>query len=415
MHSNKIIFAAATPPGTSALSIIRISGKGSTKLIEKLMKLKKNRLSGMRRKVGYLYDGKKVIDNIVALTWVPEKSYTGEEMVELICHGIPLNIGEILELLEMNGAVSASPGEFTRRAYFAGKMSQMDVIALSLIFDAQPKVAEKAGTLMGQFSKILQEIRDLREELEGNIEFAEAHPSSGSIEPKDIIKELAERAEELLLLTRSIEGMGKIWIMGPRNAGKSTLYNLLTNSDNALISDIPGTTRDGFTAEVEMGSRKLLINDSAGTDGTGLDKEAVEKVIARLNKYDRIIWLSVGGKEEIPNRLRERVADVLELSSKSDVCKPVTHNTLRVSSVTEEGVPELKNWLIDFRGPESASSLALAFRDNIQEALDCINAEDYALAGDILLHAEKYMEMILDEKSLDLSVERALSKLCVGK
>lgn len=411
---DNMIYATATPPGTSALAIIRISGNNSVALIEKLMMLEKNRLSGMRRKVGQIYDAGKAVDNIVALTWTPEKSYTGEEMVELICHGIPEVIREIEELLEDNGVVAAEPGEFTRRAYFAGKMSQMDVFALSLMFDGSTSEAEKAGLLMREFSRMLKELRNFREELEGNIEFAEAHPSSGGSDPAKRIEELAEKAEELLVLTRGIEGKSRIWIMGARNTGKSTLFNLLAGSGNALVSEVPGTTRDGFAAEIEIDGRKLLVNDTAGVDGTGLDREAVEMVIKGLNEYDRIIWLSEGGMEEAPGELRDKVADVLEISSKSDICKALNENKLKVSSVTEEGIAELRKWLSDM-GRDATSRIAAAFRNSIREAQDCITAGDYALGGSILLHAENHLKMILDEKSLNLSVERALSKLCVGK
>lgn len=412
---SSIIYASATPEGTSALAVIRISGTGSASLVEKLMKLNKGRLSGMRRKVGNIYDGNNVVDNIVALTWIADKSYTGEEMVELICHGVPEIVENIRRVIKKNGAIMASPGEFTKKAYLAGKMSQTEVIALSLIFEGRQKQAEETGLFIKEYRRMLEKLRNFREELEGNIEFAEAHPSSGTRNPKETVLELAEESESLLILARSMEGKSSVWIMGPRNAGKSTLFNLLTVTGDALVSEIPGTTRDGAGKEIEISGKRLIIQDTAGTDGTGLDREAAEKVIDKLNSRDKIIWMSVGGEEQLPGKLRSRVEDVIEVASKSDICNMINNNTIPMSSVTGEGISELKKRLVNNVGKETASAIALSVRDAIQEAAGCINADDYALAGEILLGAEQELEMIFDEKSLKLSVERALSNLCVGK
>ena len=412
---SSIIYASATPEGTSALAVIRISGTGSASLVEKLMKLNKGRLSGMRRKVGNIYDGNNVVDNIVALTWIADKSYTGEEMVELICHGVPEIVENIRRVIKKNGAIMASPGEFTKKAYLAGKMSQTEVIALSLIFEGRQKQAEETGLFIKEYRRMLEKLRNFREELEGNIEFAEAHPSSGTRNPKETVLELAEESESLLILARSMEGKSSVWIMGPRNAGKSTLFNLLTVTGAALVSEIPGTTRDGAGKEIEISGKRLIIQDTAGTDGTGLDREAAEKVIDKLNSRDKIIWMSVGGEEQLPGKLRSRVEDVIEVASKSDICNMINNNTIPMSSVTGEGISELKKRLVNNVGKETASAIALSVRDAIQEAAGCINADDYALAGEILLGAEQELEMIFDEKSLKLSVERALSNLCVGK
>ena len=262
---------------------------------------------------------------------------------------------------------------------------------------------------------MLEKLRNFREELEGNIEFAEAHPSSGTRNPKETVLELAEESESLLILARSMEGKSSVLIMGPRNAGKSTLFNLLTVTGDALVSEIPGTTRDGAGKEIEISGKRLIIQDTAGTDGTGLDREAAEKVIDKLNSRDKIIWMSVGGEEQLPGKLRSRVEDVIEVASKSDICNMINNNTIPMSSVTGEGISELKKRLVNNVGKETASAIALSGRDAIQEAAGCINADDYALAGEILLGAEQELEMIFDEKSLKLSVERALSNLCVGK
>ncbi|MEN8207654.1 MAG: GTPase [Candidatus Fermentibacteria bacterium] len=413
----EIICAVATPEGTSALSVIRISGKGSTEILESIMSLEQNRLSGMRRKVGRIFENGRIIDEVVAVSWPEGKSFTGEEMVEIICHGIPHSIRKIIEILINSGARRAEPGEFARRAYANGGLNAVQIIALAALWDTQRESAAFSGEIESSCIKLLRGIESTREAVEGAIEFGEAHFDKNEESTGHLFDEVMRIAMVFRREAESIEKRARVILMGPMNSGKSTLFNLLTGKGRALVSEEPGTTRDGSTCFMEVSGRRIQLCDTAGTDGTGLDRTASETAIDDLEGTERVIWMSVGGKIAPPDEVREKAGEIIEIAAKSDLAgKEKPDDMLNVSSVSGEGLEELRVILSRVPGSMSLSGAAERIEGVIKESYDFILSGEYDLASELLTEAEIETRRIIGRgENVQLSVERALSGMCVGK
>jgi tRNA modification GTPase len=407
-----MIAAQATPAGRSALAVIRISGGGAHSLVEKIMHLTNGRLSGMRRAVGPLYGGEGIVDSVVALSWPEGRSYTGEEMVEIVCHGVPSVTREILALLADNGVREPGPGEFTRRALLSGTMDGVDVIALSAMCDGKRCVP--AGTFRGKLLDVLDGTREAREELEGRIEFGDSHGEGMSREGlARMFREQSERLSAISVMARAMDVRSRVFVMGPPNTGKSTLFNVLTGRENAVVSDTPGTTRDGRSVEVEIDGRDILLFDTAGSGGTGLDGEAGRITASMLEEPDRIVWLSGDGAEGPDPEIVRVVSDVLVVQPKSDIHG---RTGFRISSVTGEGLEALRGWIASSPGELSLSGLAASAETMAGEALENLEAGDESMAAELLSEVERRLASVLGEDGeAAMCVERALSRLCVGK
>ena len=415
--SPEIICAVATPEGTSALSVIRISGSGSLELIENIMSLEKNRLAGMRRKVGKIVEEGRIVDEVVAVSWPEGRSFTGEEMVEIICHGIPRSVREIMEILIKSGARRAEPGEFARRAFGNGRLNAVQIIALAALWDMERGQKAFDGVTEDSCRKLLSGIESTRETVEGIIEFGETHLDGNDERVRIVFGELIERAKDFIREAASIEKSSRVMIMGPVNSGKSTLFNLLTGKGRALVSGEPGTTRDGSTCYMEVSGRRIQLCDTAGTGGLGLDRSAWEAVIDGLDGTERVIWMSVGGKTPPADEIRERAGEIIEIAAKSDlVTNNDTDSLMSVSSVSGEGLEELKMILSRIPGSMSLAGAARRIFDSVKESCNFISNGEYDLAAELLSEAEIEARRIIGRgENIRLSVERALSGMCVGK
>lgn len=417
MISPEIICAPATPEGTSALAVIRVSGEGSFDLVEKIMSLKSGRLKGMKRKLGLIRENEKIIDEVVAISWPGGRSYTGEEMVEIICHGVPEIVAGILVLLRKNGARDAERGEFTRRAFISGKVSAIQIMALASIWNREEKLDVCYGKIASDCEELIKSIEKAMELLEGDIEFGELHFTTKKSQLSGELETLLDTAKEFARNATTLELRRKVLIMGPINSGKSTLFNVLTGEEKALVSDIPGTTRDGSRKTIELGGRKLILCDTAGTDGAGLDLIASQKEIDEIENGDRIVWMSICGKDEPPDMIRKRSPDILEVASKSDLASDADNiEMLKLSSITGEGITEVKEWISSSPGSRSLEGTVDRIVDDIIEAMKYVSEKEFGIAVEHLNEAEREARNIIEKgENLTLSVERALSSMCVGK
>ncbi|MCK4806745.1 MAG: 50S ribosome-binding GTPase [Candidatus Aegiribacteria sp.] len=415
--SPEIICAVATPEGTSALSIIRVSGKGSFGLLENIMSLEKNRLRGMRRKVGRISEKGRTVDEVVAVSWPEGKSFTGEEMVEIICHGIPQATRTIMEMLIRQGARRAEPGEFARRALGNGKMNAVQIITLAALWDTEKSKKVFNGETEESCMKLLNKIETAREIVEGNIEFDEIHLDGDGKHIRSVFCELMARAKDFRRKAASIEKSCRVMIMGPTNSGKSTLFNVLTGKQGALVSDEPGTTRDGSTCFMEVRGRRIQICDTAGSNGIGLDRKASEAVIRGLDEKDRVIWMSVGGRIPPADEVKKRVGEVIEIAAKSDLKDEMEmKQILNISSVSGEGLENLRDIISRVPGSMSLSGAAERIEESIKKSYKFISSQEYDLAAEHINEAEIEARRIIGKgENIHLSVERALNSMCVGK
>ncbi len=323
-------------------------------------------------------------------------------MIDIMCHGSPGTPGRILTKLEESGARIALPGEFTRRAWMNGKLTSLDVLTLSSEYSK-----DNNGETHADLSK---ELLELTSEIEGLIEFSEDHEISGENQIKLLLCATREKAENLLNKVKDAEILPRVFIMGPVNAGKSTLFNKLYGEEAVVVSSTPGTTRDGVAKQISVSGRQIEISDSAGFGGKELDGKALKLLMGSLKSGDRIVWM-----DPFCNILKARLPENNEeLFIKSLADKNITtasQGWLSLSSVTGEGMTELFQFI---SATEKGSSSWRIERiiELITQAIQAAEFNDIALTaeivGEILIEADQ-SEMRTD------AVERALERFCVGK
>lgn len=420
--SPEIICAPATPEGHSALAVIRVSGNGSFDLIERIMTLKTGRLRGMRRKLGIISEKGEVIDEVIAFSWPADRSYTGEEMVEITCHGVPEIVRRIMDILIRHGAGKADNGEFTRRAFLSGKLNAIQIMTLASIWNER----REKGNISGRFGRECEEfmirIEKAKELLEGDIEFGEPHLDSERIVILKEFSALLKASETLVKRAGKIEAGQKVFIMGPVNSGKSTLFNILAGA-KALVSDIPGTTRDGTRKNIEIRGRDVLLCDTAGSGGEGLDLQASRTILDEIQEFDKVIWMSQEGIEKPPEELTGKSPEILEVASKSDLNTASARSSgensnkiMNLSSLTGEGIHSVEEWISTSPGNMSLSGAVDRIVNHILKAEEFVTGDEFGIASEHLSEAEREIRSILGKgENLTLSVERALSSMCVGK
>lgn len=397
IEQNDLIAAVATPEAVSAIAVIRLSGIGATEAVEKLMDLTPGRLNGMRRVVGDFAG----IDNLVAVSWPRGKSYTGEEMVDLMCHGAPGIPAEILAELERAGARRAEPGEFTRRAWLNGNLTEMDVMLLSAAY-RNIRVENPSG--------IISSLNLLLAETEALIEFGEEHEIGNTDEIKKLLEEAGTVISSIGDKLARLEILPRVFIMGPVNAGKSTLFNILCGKKAALVSEVPGTTRDGAEQTIFIRGRQVNLCDTAGTGGTGLDGIALEIAIERISDGDRILWLDPM-QEEPPEWITAN-RSVMKVASRNDESGTVPEAGWHpFTAVSQKGIEEIISFITSLE-KGSPSSVFIESHKKLCLAENAYENGDLALVSELV---NGIMEDLNSPSSGPRAVERALEMFCVGK
>lgn len=299
------ICAISTASGNAGIGIVRISGEGTFDIIGKIFRPinNNNEIKGYRIKYGNIYDGKKVVDEVLVSYFVGPKSYTREDMCEINTHGGIIVEKKILELCLKNGCELAKPGEFTKRAFLNGRidLSQAEAI-INLINSKTDKEANESinqleGNLSRDIGEIEQNLLNTLTAIEVSIDYPEY--DIDELEGRDEFKELVESQNKLIKLEKSFE-VGKILkdgistaIIGKPNAGKSSLLNAILKEDRAIVSNIEGTTRDTIEEFVNINGVPLKIVDTAGIRETDneIEKIGVEKARKIALNADLVILI----------------------------------------------------------------------------------------------------------------------------
>ena len=303
------IAAIGTALSNSGISIIRISGKDSLNIVKKIFKsgnnLRKNSIVFGK----IIYDNE-FIDNVLVSYFQAPHSYTGEDVCEINCHGGTQITKQILEIVLENGARLAEPGEFSKRAFLNGKMdlSQAEAVINLINAKTQTETRIAAKNLEGNLSKKVKELREELVELMAKIEVSVDYPEYDyeEVEPTSIIELLDKKINEINNILKTYEH-GKyikngvnVAILGKPNVGKSSLLNNLANYDKAIVTDIPGTTRDIVEETINLGDIVLNISDTAGIRDTDdiIEKIGVEKSLKILEEMDLVIYI-INGEDGI--------------------------------------------------------------------------------------------------------------------
>ncbi|MBN1435140.1 50S ribosome-binding GTPase [Candidatus Fermentibacterales bacterium] len=407
-----IIVARATAGGRSALAVVRLSGEGCAQLVEGRMGLDPGRLSGARRAVGLFRSGSgEALDQVVALSWKKGSSYTGEEMVEVICHGMDQAADRIVSAVVEEGGRAALPGEFTRRGLLSGSLTRLDVLVLGRR-SAEGQGQGAAGATAGS---LLRRLGEVERELEGRLEFGEQYGVGISREEAAAaLSELLERATELEGVAAALERPARVVIAGPVNAGKSTLFNTLLGRERVVASQSPGTTRDWVSESAEVEGVTVRLVDTPGEAGGEHEEEAGRVCREEMTAgSDAVLWLSEGGASEPSGWIIDEGFEMLRVSSKTDLLRGPGVN---LSCRTGEGLDEIRTWIsrrVDLLPGLSEGMTEV--RRHLEEAVSALSSAREDMACEEISEARRKLRGIVNGQRMEKAVEAALGMLCVGK
>jgi tRNA modification GTPase len=447
------ITALATAQGVSAIAVIRLSGKDAINIMEKVFRGKSLEYQPSHTlHYGTIWDNEKVIDEIVISLFREPNSFTKENAVEISCHGSPVIVKDILKVLIKNGARLAEPGEFTKRAFLNGRLDLVQAEAVADLINSETENARQAALnqIRGGFSR---EINLLREQLihfasliELELDFSEEDVEFAN---RDDLRKLVQNIQSY---TRSLidsfdqgnvikNGVPTV-IAGKPNAGKSTLLNVLLNEERAIVSEIPGTTRDVIEDEMILGGINFRFIDTAGLRETTDTIEAigVERTREQMKKASLIIYLfdlsdtsteSIREEEEVLTKLK---VPYVKVGNKIDRAAPELVSQLNpdefifISAANHTHIDQLKNRILaqfEIKKVKTGDVVVTNLRHfqnltQTHEALDrVLEGMDKGITGDFLAmdvrQALHYLGEITGVVTTDDLLANIFSKFCIGK
>ena len=453
------IAAISTAMSASGIGIVRISGEDAMEVISRIYRSKggKKRIKEVPSHTihyGYIYDGEELIDEVLVMIMRAPRTFTGEDTVEIDCHGGVFAMKRVLETVLKNGAEIAGPGEFTKRAFLNGRMDLSQAEAVMDVIQAKNEYALRSSIdqLKGSVQKA---ICDIREKIIYHIAYIESaldDPEHISLEgyPQELLEVVDKEQLEIKKLLKSSsdgkmiqEGIQTV-ILGKPNAGKSSLLNLLLGENRAIVTDIAGTTRDILEEYITLHGITLKIVDTAGIRETEdiVEKIGVDRAREMAQKADLILYVvdsSVpldSNDEEIMSMLNGKKAIILY--NKTDLKAAIEidrlrakagHPVLPISANEETGITELEEKIKDmFFGGE------LSFNDEVyitnarhkaalEEADKSLDLVRNSILGGLpedffsidLMNAYENLGKILGESVGEDLVNEIFSKFCTGK
>ena len=453
------IAAISTAMSASGIGIVRISGEDAMNVIARIYRSKNGRKNIKEVKThtihyGYIYDGDETVDEVLVMVMRGPKTYTGEDTVEIDCHGGVYAMKRVLETVLKNGAQVAEPGEFTKRAFLNGRLDLSQAEAVMDVIQAKSEVALKSSVeqLKGSVLRAVKEIRGKLLHHIAYIETALDDPEHFDLEgyPQELLEVAEEQKKKVQKLLKSAddgkmiqEGIRTV-ILGKPNAGKSSLLNFLVGEDRAIVTEIAGTTRDTLEEYISLHGISLRIIDTAGIRETEdvVEKIGVEKARQMAEKADLILYVVDSSQpldendKEIMDLLRGRESIVIY--NKTDLASAVDMGRLRektgsqvipVSVVEETGIEDLEKAIREmfFQGEisfddevyitnarhKTALEEAEKSLEMVTESIEAGMPEDFFSID--LMGAYEALGRILGESLGEDLVNEIFSKFCVGK
>lgn len=456
MSDLSTIAAISTPLGTGGVGIIRISGKNATEIADRVFVAvngkKLNTSKGYRAYFGKIFDGENAVDEAVCLVFRAPHSYTGEDTVEINCHGGVVLIKKILRLVLKNGAQAAAPGEFTKRAFLNGKLDLSEAESVMTLISAQGEQGANAAfnQLEGALSRKIEKINATLLSLAAHIAAWVDYPDDEIEElgQNELFNTISSAILELSALLKSFDsGMAvtngvETAIVGKPNVGKSTLMNLLTGYDRSIVTEIEGTTRDVVEETVNLNGCILRISDTAGMRETGdiVERLGVERSRKKLERA-AIVFAVFDLSKPLSDEDRElidecRGKNVIPIINKTDLdpgldidyIKNSLGSPLLISAKNGDGYNELCDRVTEMMGTknfDSTSAMLVNERQRIccQKAVDALNdaleALNIGLTPDAIgVCVDDAIAALLEltgQKASEAVVDEVFRQFCVGK
>lgn len=456
MQASDTIVAVSTPPGRGGIGVVRLSGRQALDLARKLLCKADFAPEPNRVSLRVLRDpetGEELDRSLVTYFQAP-RSFTGEDVIEFSCHGSPVLLLQIVDALLRLGARAAEPGEFTLRALANGKLNLSQAEAIRDLIEARTAAAARqaARQLGGELSATLQPLKEALLEiivpLESSLEFVEDDLPDLEIERLSArLSDLVRRMDELAATFRAgrlLKDGLKATLVGRPNVGKSSIFNALLKQDRAIVTDLPGTTRDALSEMINLEGIPVLLTDTAGVrdSADAIERMGIERTRRAIADAD-LLLVVVDGSEPLTAEDRELISEVaqsrhLMVANKCDLAgfslgrlrETVANGAeiIAVSARTGQGLEDLRRAVLrSCSAPESATDSLLLTNarhyDLLRRASDALGAaqrllqerasEELVLVG--LYDALRYLGEITGETTPEEILTQIFSTFCIGK
>ena len=436
-----------------AISIVRVSGNDSINIVNKIFEGKDlTKVSSHTINYGHIVSENKVIDEVLVSIMKSPKTFTTEDVVEINCHGGIATTKKVLELLLCNGARMAEPGEFTKRAFLNGRI---DLVEAESIMDLINSKTEKARMLAmnglnGNVSKLIKNLRQKILEILANIEVNIDYPEYEDIEIvtntqiknnieiiRNEVNKIINESENGKIIKEGI----KTSIIGKPNVGKSSLLNLLLGEEKAIVTDIPGTTRDIVEGLINIDGIPLNIVDTAGIRKTDniVEEIGVNKSISLIDNSELILYVLNNNEvlepeelellDKVYNKSHIIIVNKIDLESKLETNKLKSNNIIYMSTKENKGLIELKNKIKELFNLEQLDNSDLTYLTNARDISILKEVKNSILDVEKGLNENLPVDMIeIDLKSIwenlglitgetysDELINQLFSQFCLGK
>lgn len=444
------ICAISTTTGIGAISIIRCSGDNVIQIVNSIFKGKNlEKVESHTINYGHIIFNNEIIDEVLVTIMKSPKSFTMEDIVEINSHGGPTTTNKILQILLQSGCTLAEPGEFTKRAFLNGRIDLVEAEAISDLISSETEKARKlainqiTGELSEKINTIRKHLINIQANIEVNIDYPE-YEEGEDYTIESIMPHLESIKNELEALVNTSEN-GKIVknginvaLLGKPNVGKSSILNKLTEEEKAIVTDIPGTTRDIVEGKIVLNGITINLIDTAGIRQTDdvVEKIGVEKSLKKIKDSDLVIYVIENGQIidaedlKIINNIKNKTSFVF--INKNDNKKAINYSLdipiVYGNTIDEDGLKPLKDKIISLYNLNKMDNSDFIFLSNarqtylIKESLNTINStidkigtlpldiftidirKCYDLLGEVI--GKTYKDDLLDE---------LFSKFCLGK
>ncbi|MCR5580649.1 MAG: tRNA uridine-5-carboxymethylaminomethyl(34) synthesis GTPase MnmE [Pseudobutyrivibrio sp.] len=456
MYQSDTICAIATSMNSSGIGVIRVSGDESISIVDSIFRGKNKLIDCDSHTIqyGHIYNDSELIDEVLIMIMKAPRSYTTEDVIEIDCHGGILILKKILSLLVKNGARIAEPGEFTKRAFLNGRIDLSEAESIMDLISSNSELAMKNSIkqLSGSLNKI---IVDLRDKILFETAFIESalddpehydltgYPDELKIKTTDMISKIDSLIDSFNSGHILKEGINTL-ILGKPNAGKSSLLNTLSRRERAIVTDIPGTTRDTLEEQISINGVSLNIIDTAGIRKTDdvVEKIGVDKAIDSIDDADLILFVLDSSRpldsddEFIINKIIDKKfiillnkSDLSTVITEEEICNKYNKPVISFSSVSLDGLKTLESMITDMFFSGQVQSDTTLYITNSRQAACLTNAKtsltnvlasiDNMMPEDFfsidLMDAYNFLGEITGETIDDDLANKIFSEFCMGK